>query len=109
MRVEMVAVVGNWVVAGAVFVGDSAVMGPVPMEMVVVVGRRIGMSLVRESERVVAAEVVVVVDWLVVAVVPVEMEDWVLVAAAAVSVGLVVGSTVVVGAMPMEMLLVVVD
>lgn len=49
---EMVAVVGNWVVAGAVFVGDSAVMGPVPVEMVVVAGRRVGMSLVvvREGE-----------------------------------------------------------
>lgn len=52
MCVEMVVVVGNWVVAGAVLVGDSAVMGPVPVEIVVVVGRRVGMSLVvvREGE-----------------------------------------------------------
>lgn len=54
----------------------------------------------------VAAERVVVVDWLQVAVVPVEMEDW-MVVVGAVPVGLVVGSTVVVGGVPMEMLLVV--
>lgn len=65
---------------------------------------------------------VVVVDWLLVAVVPVAMEDWMVLVAvvpvvmvdwmvlvAAVPVGLVVRSTVVVGAVPMEMLLVVVD
>lgn len=56
----------------------------------------------------VAAEVVVVVDWLLVAVVPVVMEDW-MVVVAAVPVGLVVRCTVVAGAVPMEMLLVVVD
>lgn len=55
-----------------------------------------------------AAEVVVVVDWVVVAVVPVKMEDWVVVVVAAAAVP-VVGRTVIVGAMPMEMLLVVVD
>lgn len=52
MCVEIVAVVGNWVVAGAALVGDSVVMGPVPVDMVVVVGRRVGLPLVmvRESE-----------------------------------------------------------
>lgn len=52
MCVEMVAVVGNWVVADAVLVGDSVVMCPVPVDIVVVVGRREGMSLVvlREGE-----------------------------------------------------------